>query len=87
VKYLKIKFFVQMYIRGMERQLLQAPLLGICKSYRVNRTRSFGLHASPCFMTQKNSGRVLHNNHFGKHKKYSSKNGSTGRMWAARIMF
>jgi hypothetical protein len=29
-------------------------------------------------MTPKNSGRVLHNNHFGKHKKYSSKNGSTG---------
>jgi hypothetical protein len=34
---------------------------------------AFGLHASPCFMTQNNSGRVLHNNHFGKHKKYSSK--------------
>jgi hypothetical protein len=46
--------------KGNVKRAPSSPIVGPMQVLNVNRTRSFGLRASPCSTTSKNSGRILH---------------------------
>jgi hypothetical protein len=46
--------------KGNVKRAPSRPIEGPMQVLNVNRTRSFGLPASPCFTTLKTSGRTLH---------------------------
>jgi len=60
VKYLKIRIFCANVHKGIVRRAPSSPIIGRMQVLNVNSTRSFGLRASQCCTTLKNSGRILH---------------------------